>query len=76
MSCTRKINMFSQFRKKNILHEVKVKDVTADHSNPPTPQEKKEAHESRAKYPQLGWKNPQLCQVPALNCKGEALAMP
>ena len=61
---------FLAVQEKNILHEEMVTDVTADHANPPTPQEKKEAHETRAKYPQL-----QLYQVLALNCKGEALAM-
>ena len=66
---------FLAVQEKNILHEEKVTDVTADHANPPTPQEKKEAHETRAKYPQLGWYNQQLYQVLALNCKGEALAM-
>ena len=66
---------FLAVQEKNILHEEKVTDVTADHANPPTPQEKKEAHETRAKYPQLGWYNQQLYQVLALNCKGKALAM-
>ena len=66
---------FLAVQEKNILHEEKVTDVTADHANLPTPQEKKEAHETRAKYPQLGWYNQQLYQVLALNCKGEALAM-
>ena len=66
---------FLAVQEKNIQREEKVTDVTADHANPPTPQEKKEAHETRAKYPQLGWYNQQLYQVLALNCKGEALAM-
>ena len=65
---------FLAVQEKNIPHE-KVTDVTADHAHPPTPQEKKEAHETRAKYPQLGWYNQQLYQVLALNRKGEALAM-
>ena len=51
------------------------RNVCASHSNPPTLLEKKEAHEVRMKCPQLDWHNQQLCQVLALNCKGEALAM-
>ena len=62
-------------KEKNLEHEDAVRDVCADHSNPPTPQEKKEEHETRVKYPQLGWYSQQLYQVLALNCKGEALAM-
>ena len=52
-----------------------MRDVCADHSNPPMPQEQKEEHETRVKYPQLGWHSQQLYQVLALTCKGEALAM-
>ena len=37
---------FLAVQDKNILHEEKVTDVTADHGNPPTPQEKKEAQDS------------------------------
>ena len=46
---------FLAVQEKNILHEEKFTDVTVDHANPPTPQEKKEALETRAKYHQLGW---------------------
>ena len=49
--------------------------MCADHSDPPTLLEKKEAHEVRTKCPQLDWYNQQLYQVLALSCKGEALAM-
>ena len=73
--CCSEEQHFLAVQEKNILHEEKVNNVTADHSNPPTPQEKKEAHETCAKYPQLGWYSQQLYQVLALNCKGEALVM-
>ena len=73
--CCSEEQHFPAVQEKNISHEEKVNKVTADHSNPPTPQEKKEANETRAKYPQLGWYSQQLYQVLALNCKGEALAM-
>ena len=66
---------FTAVQEKNLEHEDAVRDVCADHSNPPTPQEKKEENETRVKYPQLGWYSQQLYQVLALNCKGEALAM-
>ena len=62
-------------KEKNLEHEDAVRDVCADHSDPPTLLEKKEAHEVRTKCPQLDWYNQQLYQVLALNCKGEALAM-
>ena len=66
---------FTAVLEKNLEHEDAVRDVCADHSNPPTPQEKKEENETRVMYPQLGWYNQQLYQVLALNFKGEALAM-
>ena len=66
---------FLAVQEKNIRHEEKVTDVTADHSNPPTPQEKKEANETCAKYPQLGWYSQKFYQMLALNCKGGTLAM-
>ena len=62
-------------QEKNLEHEDAVRNVCADHSNPPKPQEKKEEIQTRVKYHQLGWYNQQLYQVLALNCKGEALAM-
>ena len=63
-------------QEKNLVHQDEhVRNVCADHSNPPTPQEKKEENETRVKYPQLGWYKQQLDQVLALNCKGDALAM-
>ena len=66
---------FTAVQEKNLEHEDAVRDACADHSNPPTPQEKKEENETRVKYPQLGWYSQQLYQVLALNCKGESLAM-
>ena len=53
----------------------KVNDVTVDHSNPPTQQEKREANAFYAKHPSLGWYNQQLYQVSGLSCKVEARAM-
>ena len=43
---------------KNLEHEDAVRDVCADHSNPPTLQEKKEENETRVKYPQFGMVQP------------------
>ena len=40
-------------QEKNREHEDAVRDVCADHSNPPTPQEKKEENETRVKF--LSW---------------------
>ena len=57
MNCTGKNNIFSQSKKRISYMKKKVNDVTADHSNPPLPQDKKEANETRAKYPMLGWYN-------------------
>ena len=42
-------------QEKNLEHEDAVRDVCADHPNPPTPQEKREANETRVKNSQLGW---------------------
>ena len=39
---------FLAVQEKNLSHEEKVNDVTADHSNPPTPQEKKHMQLSRS----------------------------
>ena len=75
MNCTRKNNIFLQSRKSTSYVKEKVNDVTADHSNPPTPQERREANEFRAKHPPLGWYNQQLYQVSGLSCKVEARAM-
>ena len=36
-------------QEKNLEHEDAVRDVCADHSNPPTPQEKKEEHQTRVR---------------------------
>ena len=59
----------------NLEHEDAVRNVCADHSDPPTLLEKKEANEVRTKCLQLDWYSQQLYQVLALNCKGEALGM-
>ena len=59
----------------NLEHRDAVRNVCADHSDPPTLLEKKEAQYVRMRCLQLDWYNQQLYQVLALNCKGEALAM-
>ena len=62
-------------KEKNLEHEDAARNVCADHPDPPTLLEKKEAPEVRMKCPQLDWNIQQLYQVLALNFKGEALAM-
>ena len=67
--------LFFALQEMTFENEEEVKSVCADHSDPPTVLEKKEAHEVRMKCPQLDWYNQQLHLVLALNCKGEALGM-
>ena len=55
----------------NLEHRDAVRNVCADHSDPPTLLEKKEAQYVRMRCLQLDWYNQQLYQVLALNCKGE-----
>ena len=57
---------------KNLEHEEEVRNMCAEHSDPPTLLEKKRAHAVRTKSPQLDWYDQQLCQV-APSCKGKAL---
>ena len=47
-------------KEKNLEHEDAVRNVCADHSNPPTLLQKKEAHEVRMKCTQLDWYNQEL----------------
>ena len=61
-------------KEKSLEHEEGVRNVCAEHSDPPNLLEKKKAHAVRTKSPQLDWYDQQLCQVLALSCQGEALA--
>ena len=64
---TTSITMLSRMRTSSTRDAVR--NVCADHSDPPKLLEKKEAHEVRTKCLQLDWYSQQLYQVLVLNCK-------